>query len=343
MKKINFNKFVKKISNSKFFKTEFNFLEICLVMVMTLFIGFTVGNIVFANMDFDDEAGIVATSDSLSDELSNVEKVYKLITDTYYGDVSNEEIIDGAISGMMNAVGDDYSLYYDEEENEQFELLLTGSFVGMGSQIGRDEDGNVVFTNVFEGSPAAKAGIETGDFLIEVEGFIADNFTVNEIVAKIKGEVKEINLVIEVDGKQIEKQFETALVEIPSVSSKIIETDGKKTGYIFISLFAENTDEQFKAELKEMETTGIDNLIIDLRDNSGGHLSSTKNIADFFLNKDQVIYQIESKTGITKTYATNKEVRDIEIVVLVNGNSASGSVKSSGADDCWFNVAYKIL
>ena len=117
----------------------------------------------------------------------------------------------------------------------------------------------------------------------------------------------------------------TRKIDIPSVESKIIENNDKKIGYISISIFALNTDEQFKTKLLQLEESSIDSLIIDVRNNVGGHLSTVTNILNLFFTKDEILYQIDRKGKIEKTYGTSTDDRNYKVIVLTNSNSASGS------------------
>ena len=127
------------------------------------------------------------------------------------------------------------------------------------------------------------------------------------------------------DGNEIEVKVITKSITLSSVSSEIIESGNKKIGYIYISIFALNTYDQFKAHLESLEKEGIDSLIIDVRDNTGGHLTSVTSILDMFLDKNQVLYQIKSKDKVKKVYGTTASTRKYDIVVLTNEFSASAS------------------
>ena len=148
----------------------------------------------------------------------------------------------------------------------------------------------------------------------------------DEVVKKIKGKNNySFNMTVERDGKLIDVSLTTSSIILDSVFSKVIEEDNKKIGYMYISIFALNTYEQFNKQLLELEKQNIDSLIIDVRDNSGGHLSSVTDILNLFLNKNQVLYQVKSKDKIKKVYGTTDNDRKYNIVVLTNEFSASAS------------------
>lgn len=133
------------------------------------------------------------------------------------------------------------------------------------------------------------------------------------------------NFVFIRDGKNIELTITRDVVDIPSVNSKIIEGNNKSLGYISIDTFASNTYSQFKSNLTSLEKQKIDSLIIDVRNNPGGHLDQVEDILSLFFNKKTVLYQIETKGKTEKVYASSKKTRNYDVVVLINGSSASAS------------------
>ena len=136
---------------------------------------------------------------------------------------------------------------------------------------------------------------------------------------------KEVSLTIQRENELLDFKLEREIIELKSLFSKIIENEDKKVGYIYISLFAANTDEQFMKELKLLENKKIDSLIIDVRDNSGGHLKAVENIISQFLDKKHVIYQIQDKKNTKKVYSKGEHHKKYKITILVNEISASAS------------------
>ena len=227
--------------------------------------------------------------------IERFEKNYNYIIDNYYKKVDREKLIDDAIGGMMKALDDPYSVYLDKNDSNSLNLSLNGGYKGLGLAIAKDEENNIVVVGVFDDSPAANAGIMVGDVIIKI----------NDKNVSVK--VKKNN------------------VTIDSVSSKIIEEDNKKIGYIYISVFASNTASQFNKKLIELEKNDIDALIIDVRDNTGGYLSTVESILERLLTKNQVIYQLKTNKMTTKTYGKTTKNKKYEIYLLGNENSASAS------------------
>ena len=180
--------------------------------------------------------------------------------------------------------------------------------------------------DMFEDSPSYKAGLKVGDIILKVDGESYEGKNSNDISNYIKNSGKsKIVLTVKRDNEEKDISINLSKVEIPHVSGKVIEQDSKKIGYIKISLFASNSYKQFKNKLDELEKSNIDDLIIDVRDNSGGYLSSVTDICNLFLDKGKVIYQLEDSKGKVKKKDTTKEKRKYDIVVLINGGSASAS------------------
>lgn len=170
--------------------------------------------------------------------------------------------------------------------------------------------------------------LKINDRIISIDNKNVEKVSISEISRMIKGNTpKNVSMVVEREKEgRVTIKFTTGKVDIPSVTSEIVTKGTKKIGYIYISIFALNTDEQFKSHLEKLEKQNIDSLIIDLRDNTGGHLETVQNIASQFLNKKQVVCQIKDKTTTKKLYSSGENKnRKYNIVVLTNSISASGS------------------
>ena len=259
-------------------------------------------------------------------DLSKVVDTYYAIVDNYYGDLDKEALIDNAIEGMINSVGDSFTSYSDSTTTEEFNETITGSYEGIGSSIATYTDGKTVVIEVFADSPAEKAGLKVGDIIIKVDGKDYSDKNSNDISSYVKNSGKEkVVLTVLRDNKEIDITINLSKVEIPYVTSNTFEKNDKKVGYIGISLFAGNSYKQFEKELNKLEKDNIDSLIIDVRDNSGGYLTSVTDICSLFLEKGKVIYQLEDSSGTIKKKDTTKDKRNYDIVVLINGESASAS------------------
>ena len=263
---------------------------------------------------------------AVTKDLKKVVDTYYAIVDNYYGELDRDKLIDGAVEGMISSVGDTFTSYSDTDSTSSFDETINGSYEGIGCTVATLEDGTISVIDMFENSPSYKAGLKVGDIILKVDGESYEGKNSNDISNYIKNSGKsKIVLTVKRDNEEKDISINLSKVEIPHVSGKVIEQDSKKIGYIKISLFASNSYKQFKNKLDELEKSNIDDLIIDVRDNSGGYLSSVTDICNLFLDKGKVIYQLEDSKGKVKKKDTTKEKRKYDIVVLINGGSASAS------------------
>ena len=263
---------------------------------------------------------------AVTKDLKKVVDTYYAIVDNYYGERDRDKLIDGAVEGMISSVGDTFTSYSDTDSTSSFDETINGSYEGIGCTVATLEDGTISVIDMFEDSPSYKAGLKVGDIILKVDGESYEGKNSNDISNYIKNSGKsKIVLTVKRDNEEKDISINLSKVEIPHVSGKVIEQDSKKIGYIKISLFASNSYKQFKNKLDELEKSNIDDLIIDVRDNSGGYLSSVTDICNLFLDKGKVIYQLEDSKGKVKKKDTTKEKRKYDIVVLINGGSASAS------------------
>ena len=263
---------------------------------------------------------------AVTKDLKKVVDTYYAIVDNYYGELDRDKLIDGAVEGMISSVGDTFTSYSDTDSASSFDETINGSYEGIGCTVATLEDGTISVIDMFEDSPSYKAGLKVGDIILKVDGESYEGKNSNDISNYIKNSGKsKIVLTVKRDNEEKDISINLSKVEIPHVSGKVIEQDNKKIGYIKISLFASNSYKQFKNKLDELEKSNIDDLIIDVRDNSGGYLSSVTDICNLFLDKGKVIYQLEDSKGKVKKKDTTKEKRKYDIVVLINGGSASAS------------------
>ena len=251
---------------------------------------------------------------------------YNYIIDNYYKKVNKKELIDDAIAGMMKTLDDPYSVYLTDDENRSINITLNGKYQGLGLMIGKKSDGNIVVAGVFKESPADKAGILEGDIIIKLDDKDVSSMDVSDFsnyVAKSKNTEFKLTILREDENKEI--TVSKNKVEIDSVYSNTIDYNNKKVGYIYISLFAANTYEQFYNKLSVLEKNGIDALIIDVRGDSGGYLTTVDSILKVFMTKKQVVYQLKKGSNVSKTYGVAKKNKKYKIVLLGDENSASAS------------------
>ena len=310
-----------KINDKTNSKRIFSTSETVILVIISLLVGLSIG---FLN----NKKTITINNKSINDRyLQEFIKNYNFILDNYYEEIDKEDLINSAIAGMMESLDDPYSVYIDEEESNNFSITLNGSYEGLGVQITKEPTtGYMLITSVFKDSPAYKSGILPGDMIASIDNTDIKEMTVSEFSSLVKNSKnKTFSLKILRDEEEIIISVTRELVTLTSVTSEIYEESNKKIGYIYIGIFANNTLEQFKTELDKLESQKIDYLILDVRGNTGGHLTSVDGILDLFLNKDQIMYQFEQSDKKTSIYGTGKEYRNYEIILLGDESSASAS------------------
>lgn len=302
-------------------KSGFNYAEVIVIMIITLILGGVIGS--FITYIYKDNR--TTTSTSVPNELKEFIKTYNDIVSNYYQEIDHDKLLESGIKGMLEYLGDDYSFYMDSEVSKNFNEQVDGKYEGIGVEIMLLNDNTVKISKVFDDTPASKAGLKVDDVLVSVNDESITGLSPSEIASKIKGGDKNVKIVVTRDGKDIEFLLTLGSVELESVTGKVFEENGKKIGYIELTVFAANTYVQFEKKLAELENNNIDSLIIDVRDNSGGYLSTVTDIASLFMNKSKIIYQLDTKGVVEQIYAKNNDSRNYKISVLINGNSASAS------------------
>lgn len=296
---------------------SFKLSEVVILLLIMFIVGFILG------------LSAIKSNFKQCDDYSEFTKfidTYNYIVDNYYDDLDKDELISSAIEGMLNSIEDPYTTYIDDENSNVFNTTLEGSFEGIGVEIVSDSNNNVVVYSVIEDSPAFRAGIKSLDIIKEIDGVSMEGLTPTDFVNAVKSSSSELVKITVLRGNEtLEFDIKREVVTIKSVSSEIFENNDKKIGYIYISIFANNTYSQFKNALNELETNGIDSLIIDVRGNSGGHLTSVENILGLFLDSSHIIYQTEDKNGISKFYSHGLVTKNYSVVVIINEGSASAS------------------
>ena len=259
-------------------------------------------------------------------DLNKLINVYDTIESNYYGELDKKELIDTAIDSMINSIGDDYTTYTDDNATDAFLEELEGTYEGIGCMVSMTENNEIIVVSVFEDGPAKKAGLEPNDIILKIDNQDFKDKTSQDMSDYVKELSKsKIKLTIKRNEEEKEIIIKREKVEVPSVTSKVIEKEDKKIGYIDISIFSAVTYNQFEKQLKELESKEIDGLIIDVRNDTGGYLSCVTDISSLFLKKGKVIYQLEDDKNKEKIKDTTKEHREYPVAVLINGTSASAS------------------
>ena len=325
-KKTKFGKFIFRLGSIfSDDKNNYSFSEVFVVTLVSLIIGafacFSVLTIFTGGRNYF----------KLSKELSKFYDAYDTITDNYYGDISKEELVDSAISGMVSSVGDIYTSYSDTDTTSKFDEMVNGTYEGIGCVIQQSETDMKIIT-VYDNSPAEKAGLKVDDKIIKVDDIDISTTTASKIGDYIKSGAKDKITMTIIRGEE-EKvvTLSREKIEIPVVTAKTFESNGKKIGYLQISTFSSVANKQFKENLEKLEKDGIDGLIIDVRNNNGGYLTTVTDITSSLLPKGKIIYQIQKGDKKVATKDKTSTKREYPIAVLVNGGSASASEILAGA------------
>lgn len=261
----------------------------------------------------------------LSKELAKFVDAYEAIVDNYYKEVDKDKLVESAINGMVSSIGDEYTSYSDKDVTDNFNEAVNGKYMGIGALIMKSENDLVIY-NVFEDSPSYKAGLKDGDIILKLDDKDTKDMSVNDIASIVKNDRnKEVKLLVKRGEENLDITIVKDMVELPVVSGKVINHNDKKIGYISLSIFSSVASEQFNKELVKLEKEGISGLVIDVRGNSGGYLTTVTDIASYFLKKGDIIYKLEVNDKVTVRKDKTKESRDYPIAVLIDKNSASAS------------------
>jgi len=257
-----------------------------------------------------------------------IRKIYTLkqIMDVeYVSEVKEEDLINGAIKGYVEGLGDEYTQYFTKEEMQEFMTETEGSYVGIGIYMFQNiEDNTIVILTPIENSPAEKAGLLPGDIIKKIDGIEYTGEDFDKVAAYIKGkEGTTVKLIVERNEKQLEFEVKRETIDIYPIKSELLQND---IGYINITSFDEDCSKEFKETYNELSKRNIKSLIIDLRNNGGGIVEETLEIADYILEKDNIMLITKDKEGNEAIEKSNKKpIINIPIVVLTNENTASAS------------------
>lgn len=314
-------------------KKRFKVYKIIMLVVLVAFITFLITSIgmyqYFTNHDFGKY--LLVSSKEEGDITSEISK-YKALIDKYFlGEVDEEKLKEGAIKGYIEGLDDPYTEYISKEDMQDYMADATGNFVGIGIYMVKDTESNrIMVLSPIKGSPAEKAGILPGDLIISVDDveYTAEDMSV--AANKIKGEsgsTVKIEILRGTETKIFELKREN--IKVNPVEGKILEN---KIGYIEFSSFDEGTAKDFKAKFEELQKQGIESLIIDLRNNGGGIVDEALEIADYILEKNDVIlYEVDKNNNEETEISKNDPIINMPIILLTNENTASSSEILAGA------------
>ena len=273
-----------------------------------------------------------ADGSAVNEESINKLSVLEQYIDYFYyksSEITEEEKENGMYKGLFESLGDVYSCYYTPEEYKILEEQTQGVYYGIGAYVSQDvETGFCAISGVIKNSPAEEAGLMEGDIIYKVDGEDMAGLELDEVVSNIRGEEgSEVTLTLVRDGKNMEVTLTRARVNTPTVDSEMLQ-DG--IGYLQITEFDDVTTEQFNENMAQLKADGLKGLIIDLRGNPGGNVTTVCAIAEQLLPEGLIFY-MEDKDGNKTEYKCDGADFDLPLVVLVNEYSASAAEILSGA------------
>ncbi len=300
----------------------FSLMEVIIIILITgVVVSISSGLIVYNNYDRINLKESSIEDEEFKEFLNN----YDRIVNNYVNEVDKKELLDSAIQGMYNYLGDGYSMYLSEEDTKDLQEQLDGEYTGVGIEIRTDilKDGKfqTVVNRVFKDSPAEKAGLKAGDILLKVDDVdVIDASTVSNTIKR--GNKETYKITYSRDGKENSLTIKREKVFINSVTSDIKDN----VGYIKIDTFSLTTKEQVESIIKSFDKK-VTSVVIDVRDNTGGYLKAAYDTADLLVEKGKVIYELKDRNGkITEYKADNGVLKHFnKIVVLINESSASAS------------------
>lgn len=300
-------------------------------VIITAIITFVCTTVLTTAVRFFNDSGlldIIGLTGKTEYSVSSVEKAANIVSQFYYEDVDESVLYKGALEGMISALDDEYSWFVDEESFKELKEETQGEYTGIGVTVSIDDtDETITVISPIEDTPAFKAGIKPGDKIIAIDGTRVGLSNYRDAVNMLKGDSSMVgkNVVLTLKRAGTGNLEEVTLVRekihLITVKSKMLP---ENVGYIRITSFGENTYNEFETNFTSLGAESLKGLVIDLRNNGGGILTSTLGVADTFLDEGLITY-FQYKNGSKTEYKSDADIIDIPVVVLVNGQSASAS------------------
>lgn len=292
--------------------------EILIIVLISCFIGMISGAtaILTLNKSINKK---VDTSD-----LGEVSALYERIMGEYYQDVDSKTLVEGAMSGMLSVL-DKNSSFLDKSATNSFNNRMQGEYYGIGVEALTVDGVGILVSGVLKNSPAEKVGLKEGDMIISVNDISMKSKTASYFTSMINDSESDINIKVSRNNETKLFTLKAEKIIIQSVTTNTFYRNNKRIGYVKISIFAANTAEQFKEKIENLESSGIDSLIIDVRNNAGGYLTNASTMLEMFMKKDSTLYKTETKENTVVRKDLTEENRDYPVIVLVNESSASAS------------------
>lgn len=253
---------------------------------------------------------------------------YRFIETKYVNDTDDVKLIDGAIDGMVKSLNDPHSNYLSPKMYKTLMEQTEGSFAGIGVVMGMDNEQKIHIVSIMENSPGQKAGLQEGDEILAVDGVPVTQMAFDEVAAHVRGQAgTDVVLTIMRDNANQDITITRDNIKLKTVGHKMLDNN---IGYIQIVSFSEDTANEFNEAYNDLKNQGMKALVLDLRNNPGGLLTTCVEIAKKLVPKGEIV-SIVDKQGNKETYSSSLEAPEYPLVVLINKNSASASEILSGA------------
>lgn len=253
---------------------------------------------------------------------------YFVASHFYMDPVSKQSLFEGSLAGMIDSLGEPHSQYLNEKEYNDIYMQTSASYIGVGIVLGQDKDGLMKVASAIEGQPAAEAGVKSGDIIVEIDGVNTSTLTMEQASKMIRGEEGTNVTITIMRGNEVKDITITRKqITLPTVKGKMLDDH---IGYIRISQFAEPTGPDFAKTYNELKEKGMTKLVLDLRDNPGGLLTTAQEVANYILPAGPIV-TIQDRSGRIESYDSEGLEPTIPLVVLINQGSASASEIIAGA------------
>lgn len=299
------------------------------IMLVVLLILCTAGLTVFA-LTFGDEKAVEVTSPQRT-EFQKLYAAYDQLHAEYYEDIDDQELINGAINGMIDSLDDPYSDYMNTEEASQFLEGISSSFQGIGAEV-QERNGYISVVSPIKNSPAEKAGIMPGDIITQVDGESIQGMSASEAVILIRGEKgSEVTLTVKRGESAEPMEFKIIRDEIP-IETVYAEMIGDNVAHIQITSFSENTYDELLTAITDMEEEGMEAMVMDVRQNPGGLLTTALDISNLFIEEGKEMFEVQAKGAEPEVYMSSPGTKvKVPVTLLIDGGSASASEILAGA------------
>lgn len=319
-----------KKSHKKLFVSILKVASVTAAFIAVFWFGVSIGNgslVASFNSPVSDNKGLPKRLN-----YTEVDRLYDVLRNNFDGKLSEEKLMDGLKKGLVDASGDQHTVYFNEKESKEFQEQLTGTFSGIGAELGKNEDGNLIIVSPIKGFPAEKIGIKAQDVIVSINGENTSGLAVDKAVSKIRGE-KGTKVTLEIyrqdEGTKTYKITRDTII-IPSVEWKVLDNN---VGYIQISQFWTDTPQLVSDAAKEFKEKGVTSVVLDLRGNPGGSLDAAVDVSSVWLPSGKIALEQKRDGKTEQTYYSTgtAELLGMPTRVLIDKGSASASEIVAGA------------